>query len=182
MLTIVAAVGLFGAALVSWNSIIQVPLVGVASVVGFGAILVVVIAATSARTARELERLDVVILVLGLVLMVAWTVSQLYFYPAYGTDEAAYTQYASQLLIHGQNPYAHNLLPTLAEFRVPIQYATYTLNGSISASLAYPSLPVLIGVPFVLLTHGVQSIICANVLFLGIEMVLLFTCLVKGPM
>ena len=60
---------------------------------------------------------------------------------------------------------------------MPIQYATYTLNGSISSSLAYPSLPVLIGVPFVLLTHGVQSIICANVLFLGIEMVLLFTFL-----
>jgi uncharacterized membrane protein len=177
VMTILAAVGLFGAALVSWNSIIQVPLVGVASVVGFGAILVVVIAATSARTATELERLDVVILVLGLVLMVAWAVSQLYFYPAYGTDEAAYTQYASQLLIHGQNPYAHSLLPALAEFRVPIQYATYTLNGSISSSLAYPSLPVLIGVPFVLLTHGVQSIICANVLFLGIEMVLLFTFL-----
>jgi len=174
MLTILAAAGLFGAALASWSAIIQVPLVGVASVVGFGAILVAVIAASSARTVRELERLDVAILVLALVLLTAWAVSQLYFYPAYGTDEAAYEQYAAQLLVHGQNPYTHSLLPALTEFRVPIQYATYTLSGSISSSLAYPSLPVLIGVPFVLLTHGVQAIICANVVFLGTEMVLLF--------
>jgi hypothetical protein len=57
---------------------------------------------------------------------------------------------------------------------VPIQYATYTLDGGIVSHLAYPALSFLIAAPAVLVTHGVQSVIAENVLFLTIELILVF--------
>jgi len=174
VVTILAASGLFGAAFASWSAIIQVPLVGVVSVVGFGVILATVLIGVIARTEKALQRIDLALLIVAVLLLAAWAASQLYFYPAYGTDEAAFEQYAAQLLIHGHNPYVHSMLPALTQFRVPIQFATNTLNGSVSSTFAYPSLAFLLGVPFVLITHGVQSIIVGNMVFLAIEMVLVF--------
>ena len=83
-------------------------------------------------------------------------------------------QYAAHLALHGHNPYKANLLPALTQFRVPIQYATYKLDGSIASTLAYPSLSFLLIIPFLSITNGVQTIILLNVVFLAIEMVILF--------
>jgi uncharacterized membrane protein len=177
ILSMLAAIGLFGAAFATWSAIIQIPVAGIASVLGFGAILIAVLVAVVCRTEQALRRLDIIVLVLAVLLLAAWSASQLYFYPAYGTDEAAFEQYAAQLLLQGHDPYIHSMLPALAEFRVPIQYATYTLSGTVSSVFSYPALSFLLAVPAIELTHGVQAIIVANVLFLAIEMVLLFALL-----
>ena len=103
-----------------------------------------------------------------------WAATELYFYPAYGTDEAAFVQYAAHLALHGHNPYKTNLLPALTQFRVPIQYATYKLDGTIASSLSYPSLSFLLIVPFLSITNGVQTIILLNIVFLAAEMLILF--------
>ncbi|MDA8358439.1 MAG: hypothetical protein M0Z95_19605, partial [Actinomycetota bacterium] len=94
--------------------------------------------------------------------------------PAYGTDEAAYEQYAAHLLLEGLNPYAHSLLPALRQFQVPIQYATYTTSGGVVSTLGYPALPVLLVIPFVWLTGGVQAVPLANVTALVATMVVTF--------
>jgi uncharacterized membrane protein len=174
ILSLIAAIALFGPAFATWSSIIQLPVTGLLSVLGFAAILAVVLAIGTVRTEESLRKLDLAILTLALILLVGWAASQLYLFPAYGTDEGAFEQYAAQLLLHGHNPYTANMLPALIHFRVPIQYATYTLNGMVSSTFAYPSLAFLLVVPFIPLTHGVQSVIVGNVVFLAIEMVLLF--------
>jgi len=177
ILTMLAAVGLFAAAFAVWGAIIQIPLAGIASVVGFGAILIAVLVAATCQTEQALRRLDIVVLALAAVLIAAWSASQLYFSPAYATDEAAFEQYAAQLLLHGHDPYIRNMLPALTEFRVPIQYATLTVSGTVSSVFAYPALSFLLAVPAIEMTHGVQAIVIANVFFLAIEMVLFFVLL-----
>ncbi len=174
LLLVVASIGLFGPALIAWSSIIQLSAVGVISTCAFAATIALVLLAVTAGTERALRRLDWAVLLLALVLLGAWAATELYFYPAYGTDEAAFVQSAAQLTLHGHNPYTHNLLPALTEFRVPIQYATYKLDGTIASSLAYPSFSFLLVIPFTLITHGVQAVIVANIFFLAIEMILLF--------
>ena len=172
--TVLAAMSLFAPAISASTPIIQLPLVGLISILGFLAILALVLMALLCRTEEALGRVDRAILPLALVLLGIWAASQLYFDPVYGTDEAAFVQYAAQLLQHGHNPYAANMLPSLTQFQVPIQYATYLLNGGISSTFAYPSLAFLLVVPFAAVTHGVQAVIVANVFFLAIELVVMF--------
>jgi hypothetical protein len=129
---------------------------------------------------RVLERIDALILTVAVVILGAWTASQLFFHPAYGTDEAAFIQYAAQIFLHGRNPYTTNLLPALTQFRVPVKFATYRLNGTMASHLAYPALSFLLVAPITLLTHGVQSVILVNMLALGVEMVLLYRFLPKA--
>lgn len=177
IIVVVGAIGLFGPALIAWTTIIQLPLVGVVATVGCAAALAIAVLAATAPSERRLDRLDRALLCLGVAIMGAWAATELYFQPAYGTDEAAFVQYAAQLLLHGHDPYRANLLPALTQFRVPIQFATYKLNGTISSSLAYPSLSFLLAVPASILTNGVQSIILENVVALAVEMVLVFVFL-----
>ena len=172
LLLVVAAIGLFGPATITWTSIIQLPLAGALAAAAFALAIAVVAIAVTCRLATTLDRLDWVVLVAAVVLMGAWAAAELYFEPAYGTDEAAFVQYAAKLVMHGHNPYQTNLLPALTEFRVPASYATYKLDGTIASNLAYPSLSFLLIVPAVLLTHGVQAVIVENVFFLVVELIL----------
>ena len=174
VLLTLAIVGLFGPALIAWGSIIQLPAIGIVATASCVVILGLVVVSVTVTTQRALNQLDFVVLALALILLAAWASTELYFYPAYGTDESAFVQYAAQLLLHGHNPYSHNLLPALTQFRVPIQFATYKLNGTLTSTLGYPALSFLLVAPAVLLTHGVQAIIGENVIFLALEMVLMF--------
>lgn len=176
---VVSAVGLFGPALIAWTTIVQLPVIGFVSTLACAASLVVTVLTVTAKTEARLEQIDLVIIGLGVVVMGALAAAELYFQPGYGTDEAAFVQYAAQLLVHGHDPYRANLLPALTHFRVPIQYATYKLNGTMSAGLAYPALSFLLVVPATLLTHGIQSVILANLAALLIEMLLVFAFLPK---
>jgi len=177
VLTLLAAISLFGAAIATSGPVIQLPLIGLISIVGFGAVLAAVAMTLLCRSEEALRRVDLVILALALVLLAAWAASDLYGDPVYGTDESAFVQYSALLLQHGRDPYAVSMLPSLTQYQVPIQYATYLLNGGISSTFAYPALSFLLVVPFDVLTNGVQSIIVTNIFFLAAELVIVFVVL-----
>ena len=172
LLLVVAAIGLFGPAITAWSSIIQLPLAGAIATGVFAVAIVLVAMAVACRTEKALDRLDWAVLLVAVVLLGAWAATELYFYPAYGTDEAAFVQYAAQLTRHGHNPYQTDLLPALTEFRVP--QGTNKLDGTIASNLAYPALSFLLVIPAILVTHGVQAVIALNTCFLAAEMFLVF--------
>ncbi len=173
---LLASLGLFGVAFATWSTIISVPATGIASLLGFAGALALVVASLTVRPER-LVWVDRALLVLALVLLAAWAASNLYSQPGYGTDEAAFEQYAAQLLLHGHDPYGANLAPALSLYRVPIQYATYLLDGGAVHTLGYPALPVLLVAAFIPLTHGVQSVIAADVVALAATVVAMYALL-----
>ncbi len=77
-----------------------------------------------------------------------WSVLQIHGFPAYGTDELAFDQYAAQLVQHGMNPYVHSMAPSFPLFRVSPGGFTYTLAGARVTQLSYPALSFLIYLPF----------------------------------
>ncbi|MFC0082294.1 hypothetical protein ACFFRE_09080 [Aciditerrimonas ferrireducens] len=171
---VVAALSLLGPAFAVWSGILTVPTLGVASAAVTVGSLASLVGATVVRTERGLRRVELLLLAVGLVALAAWAASAVAANPAYGTDEAAYEQYAASLLLRGVDPYGRSLLPALRLFQVPIQYATYTTSGGVVSSLGYPALPVLLIVPFIWLTGGVQSVQVANVTALAVAMVVAF--------
>lgn len=177
VLVALAAIGILGPAFATWSGIIMVPLTGFASVMVTAGSLALLVCAAATGTERGLRRVEVALLVLGVVTLASWTASVIAANPAYGTDEAAFEQYAAHLLVHGLDPYRHTLLPALREFRVPIQYATYTTSGGVVGGLGYPALPVLLVVPFAWLTGGVQAVPVLNAVALGAGMVVAFLVL-----
>jgi len=83
--------------------------------------------------------------------------------PAYGTDEIAFDQYASQLLLfHGMNPYTHTMAPALGLFQVPDIYHTYTLTGKVVTSLSYPAGSFLFYIPALLLGLRMQAAVVVD--------------------
>lgn len=83
--------------------------------------------------------------------------------PAYGSDEAAFDQYAAQLLLHGIDPYGRSLAPALQFFHVPDGARTYLLSGRLVTSLSYPALAFLALVPAVALGVHTQAAIGLDV-------------------
>jgi uncharacterized membrane protein len=63
--------------------------------------------------------------------------------PAYGTDEAAFNQYAATLLLHGQDPYIRSMLPALSKFGVADGARTYFVSGKVVGTYSYPALGFL---------------------------------------
>lgn len=180
IVSLLPLLGLLGIAFNIWGSAIPLPLSGGLSIFLYAATLALVIIVLRSRSEGQIFLVDKIVLGIALVAMIGYTITNLYANPGYGTDEAAYQQYAAQLLMHGLNPYTHNLVGALTKFQVPVQYATYTLNGGISSHWAYPALALFITVPFILITHGVQSSIIANVTFLAAGMVLAFAILPRS--
>ncbi|WP_298443225.1 hypothetical protein [Ferrimicrobium sp.] len=176
VLGLMAAGALGWATFMAWNSIVTLPVVGFLAALAF-LLLGAVALATLMVPARWLIVTETVILVLSCLVLIGWAVGTLYQNPSYGTDEAAFIQGAAQLAMAGHNPYTANLLPFLQVFRVPTQYATYLLNGGISKTLAYPSGSFLLVEPFILLTHGTQSVIIASLVCLLLAIVLAFVLL-----
>lgn len=66
----------------------------------------------------------------------------------YGTDSMAFTHYSASLVLQGENPYEHSMLPALEEYGVPPQFTTPMLNGLAVDVASYPALSFLIYVPF----------------------------------
>ncbi len=77
-----------------------------------------------------------------------WSVLQIHGFPAYGTDEVAFDQYAAQLVQHGMNPYVHSMGQAFPLFRVSPGGYTYTLTGARVTQLSYPALSFLVYLPF----------------------------------
>lgn len=176
VLTLITAMSLFGVSFATWATVVEVPMTGALAVVGFGAGLLLTIAAATLPVKR-LHRVDIALLVLGILLLFGWALSNIYRQPGYGTDEAAFEQYSASLLLHGRDPYGVNLVAALTTFRVPIQYATYLMGGGVAHTLGYPPLSVLVTALFIPITHGVQSVIIADVVALAATCVLAFLLL-----
>jgi len=161
-------------AFTTWTSIISIPVFGAMSILMSLLGLLAITAACVCHRDTILQRLEWAALLSAVGLIVIWSASSLYFSPAYGTDEIAFSQYAAQLVAHGVNPYGHDLLPAFDQFRVPYKFATYTMDGGISTGLAYPALSFIFITPLLLLGVTTQAAVIVNLAFLIITMVLGF--------
>ena len=114
--------------------------------------LAVQIASASDRAA--LERLDRWLVALGLLVLAAYVTTTLNATSGYSSDEAAFTQAASGLLLHGHDPYGANLLTSLYTYGVPPQFWTYGMNGVFGTLFGYPALPTLVTAPILVTGNG----------------------------
>jgi len=160
--TVAAATGLFGLAFAVWPGIVEFPAAGAVSVAASVVLLGAIFVAAAAKTRRAIGAVDWTILGVALALLAARALTAVFANPGYGTDEAAFVQYAANLVLHGRDPYGANLMPALNRYGVPIQYATYLTNGGTAHTLGYPAWAVVATIPFIWLTGGVQSVVVAD--------------------
>ena len=123
------------------------------------------------------ETLAWVTVALAILAFFAWSYLQVLATPGYGTDEAAFDQYAAQLLVHGINPYTHSLAQSFSLFHVSPNGFTFGLNGQPITHLSYPALSFLLYAPVVVFGATAQVAIVFNVLAWGIGMALFFAML-----
>lgn len=97
--------------------------------------------------------------------------------PGYGTDGAAFDQYAASLAMHGLNPYTHSMAPALTQFHVPQIFHTYRLNGSEVDNLSYPSASFLFYLPALILGFHTQAANVIDVAFWGLSGLMLWRML-----
>jgi len=71
--------------------------------------------------------------------------------PRYGSDAMVFSRYAVDLLLSGENPYAHSMKPALTLYPIDYTWVTQTLEGGLVASYSYPALSFLIYAPAVAL-------------------------------
>lgn len=107
--------------------------------------------------------LGVVGLFVSCAAFLTWYWVQVRVAPAYGTDEAAFDQYAAQLFVHGLNPYTHSMAPAFDIFHVSPNGHTFRIDGTSVNTLSYPALSFLVYVPFLWLGISTQLAITMNV-------------------
>ena len=93
-----------------------------------------------------------------------WCWIQVRVAPNYGTDEAAFDQYAAQLVQHGHNPYAVSMAKSFNIFHVSPDGYTFRLNGTPVTTLSYPALSFLLYLPFLIIGWSSQLAIGVNVI------------------
>ncbi|MDA8359816.1 MAG: hypothetical protein M0Z95_26750 [Actinomycetota bacterium] len=177
VISVLAAIGLAGPAFSVWAGIIEVPGAGAFAVLLSLASMVLAVGAASARSRRAMVVVDVGVLLAGVGTLLAWSAIVLAVNPSYGTDEAAFVQYAAQLFLHGKDPYGANLIPALNQFGVPLRDVTLLLNGHFVNTFGYPGWSILVTAPFIFVTGGVQSVIVANLMSAVIAVVIAFAIL-----
>jgi hypothetical protein len=178
-LSVVAALGLLWPTSLAWGGIVAAPVTGLAVIVLFGAILWLAHAVITAPDEVALCRLDRWLLVVGLLALGAWTATYLRTH-TYGSDEAAFTQGAATLLLHGHDPYGAHLAGWLDTFGINSRVVTFTMSGGTVDTFGYPALPLLVAAPFVWLTGGGQAIPIVDVLVLMATTVAAFLALRPG--
>lgn len=68
-----------------------------------------------------------------------------------GTDGILFTRYSVDLLLSGQNPYAHSMAPAFEQYPIDSRFVTYRVDGTTVKSISYPALSFLLFVPQALL-------------------------------
>jgi uncharacterized membrane protein len=131
---------------------------GMGAIVAFAAPLI-------SPSRRLLRRLDAVLLIGAVIGLMLWVVSLVYQSSAYGTDEAAFTQGAAQLLLHGHNPYGADLSGFLQIYGVSPGSWTTKLSGGYVHDLGYPALSFLFTVPLLAIGVTTQAQIWVNAAF-----------------
>jgi len=97
------------------------------------------------------------------LLFFIWCWIQIRVAPAYGTDEAAFDQYAAQLFHQGIDPYTRSMAPAFPLFHVSPDGYTFTMAGTPVTALSYPALSFLLYVPLLMLGLSSQVAIVTNV-------------------
>ena len=118
-----------------------------------------------------------VIMLLLAASVCSWGYLQVLHSPAYGTDAAAFDQYAAELTRHGANPYTHSLLPSLQQFQVPPIFRTFLLDGHEVGSLSYPALAFLPYLPALWLGLHAQAAIFTDLAVWAATLLLLWRLL-----
>jgi hypothetical protein len=175
-LCLVAALGLLVLAQVNFGVAISSPWRAQISPLGFLFALGLSVAACTVRTTRALNWVLLAVFAVAVALTAAEAAGYLLTRRGFGSDEGAFLQYGTRLLLRGQNPFAHSMAPALQLYgAAPVP--TALTNGSISTHFVYPSLPLLLSVPFYWLTNGVESVPIAAVFFQCVTAALLLVIL-----
>jgi uncharacterized membrane protein len=119
-------------------------------------------------------------LLLGATLVacfVCWSYAQIAQFPGYGTDEAAFDQYAAIVALHGHNPYTTSMAPSFDLFRVSPNGYTFLLNGRPITNLSYPAGAFELYLPLLAAGINIQAAIIENVAFWVITIGLLYLLL-----
>jgi uncharacterized membrane protein len=175
-LCLAAALGLLVLAQVNFGVAISSPWRAQISPLGFLFALGLSVAACTVRTTRALNWVLLAVFAVAVALTAAEAAGYLLDRRGFGSDEGAFLQYGTRLLLRGENPFAHSMAPALQLYGAsPVP--TALTNGSISTHFVYPSLPLLLSVPFYWLTNGVESVPVAAVFFQCVTAALLFVIL-----
>ncbi|HUA12296.1 MAG TPA: hypothetical protein VMA83_09850 [Solirubrobacteraceae bacterium] len=174
VITLLAAVGLFAATFATWGTSILLPVTGLIAVAAFATILVVIVVALAATRSRTLYRVDFVLLITGVVLLCSWGASLRRVRPAYGTDEAAFTQAAANLILHGHSPYGVDLGYALSQYRVPTAFWTLLLNGHVVTSFGYPPAAAVFVALYAGLFGSTQAVMIVDLIALVVTTLMMF--------
>jgi hypothetical protein len=109
-----------------------------------------------------------------------WSFLQVHAAPGYGTDEAAFDQYAALLSTRGLNPYLHSMAPSFALYKVSPDGFTYRLNGTPVTSLSYPALAFEVYMPLIWLGLSTQAAVVLNCLAWGLGVVIMVALLPRS--
>src|SRR5665213_2521329 len=119
--------------------------------------------------------LSAVIVGIGCYAVSAWLIQ-----PGYGTDAAAFDQYAASLALHGVNPYTQSMSPGLAQFHVPEVFRTYRLDGSSVDGLSYPAGSFLLYMPALAAGLKIQAANVVDLAFWSLSGLLLWRMLPRN--
>lgn len=154
------------------------PIMAMLTLWGFGTIL----ASWVPRRVDPKVRAILAWTTVGLVVaaFAVWSYTQIFYAPAYGTDEVAFDQYAAQLVLHGLNPYVHSMARAFSLFHVsPVGY-TFKLNGLPVTQLSYPALSFLLYVPFLAAGWSTQLAVWFNIAAWAIGIAVAFALLPRN--
>ena len=178
-LCVVAALGLLVLAAENFGVAVSSPWRAQISSLGFVLALGLTAAACSVRSNRALNWVMLAVLVVAIALTSTEAMAILLGRHGFGEDDGVFVQYGTRLLLRGVNPFTHSMAPALQLYGTP-PVPTALTNGSISTAYDYPSLPLLLTVPFYWLTNGVQSVSVAAVFFQCAAAVVLYVMLPRG--
>ncbi|MCI0183418.1 hypothetical protein [Sulfoacidibacillus ferrooxidans] len=111
------------------------------------------------------KKLEFISLLASCIGFAWWVYTQIHLSPGYQTDEIAFDQYASHLLLQGINPYAHSLALAFRRYLVPPTYYTYLLSGQPVVSLSYPALSFLLYTPVMALGVHMHAALYVDAFF-----------------
>ncbi|HXZ83637.1 MAG TPA: hypothetical protein VED84_07895 [Acidimicrobiales bacterium] len=175
-LCVVAALGLLILAEVNFGVGVSSPWRAQISPLGFVLALGLAVAACSVQSERALNWVLLTVFAVAVALTATEAMGEFLYRRGFTTDEGAFVQYGTRLLLRGLNPFTHSLAPGLQLYG-PAPVPTTLTNGSISSAYVYPSLPLLLNVPFYWMTNGVQSVSVAAVFFQCVATAVLFVIL-----
>jgi len=178
-LCVVAALGLLVLAQVNFGVEVSSPWRAQISPLGFLFALGLTTAACTVRSKRALDWVMLAVLVVAIALTATEATGILLARHGFGEDDGAFVQYGTRLLLRGVNPFTHSMAPGLQLYGASPTPTALT-NGTISSAYDYPSLPLLLNVPFYWLTNGVESVTVAAVFFQCVAGFVLYSMLPRG--